>query len=89
MFSPIVRKESNIWKVGKGCDLFRNHVRWVPRSGRNIRLWEDNWTGLGSLQHLSLRDLLVGTPVALNLRMFGKSMKGGTLKTLGCIYLPV
>ena len=35
-------------KIG---DYLRIRMRWLPIDGKDIDLWTDNWTGLGTLRN--------------------------------------
>ncbi|GLT63048.1 hypothetical protein SLA2020_356420 [Shorea laevis] len=42
--SPLSTSGSPIWKaIVKGYDTFRAGIKWIPRSGGNVRFWIDCW----------------------------------------------
>ncbi|GLT37826.1 hypothetical protein SLA2020_121150 [Shorea laevis] len=41
--------------IAKGKHIIEKGIKWIPKSGRNILFWEDNWVG-----HKPLKDILYG-----------------------------
>ncbi|GKV14797.1 hypothetical protein SLEP1_g25615 [Rubroshorea leprosula] len=42
--SPLPASGSPIWKaIIKGYDIFKAGIKWIPRSGGNVRFWTDCW----------------------------------------------
>ncbi|GLU11861.1 hypothetical protein SLE2022_285810 [Rubroshorea leprosula] len=42
--SPLLASGSPIWKaIIKGYDIFKAGIKWIPRSGGNVRFWTDCW----------------------------------------------